>query len=133
MQASNPVNHFLYPALTILVEFYTIYLKNLSVLKDSEPSYTNQLVALKGTLYLCLYEYGTTVTNGITNTIQIYKPPILIQITLYFGLLHRDHQIPSPLIKTSLGGYRLTFPLLSLRVRRPRMKILSTPQTVHRP
>ena len=80
--ASNPVNHFLYPALTTLVEFYTNYLKNLSVLKDFEPSYTNQLVALKGTLYLCLYEYGTTVTNGVTNNIQIDKPPILIQITL---------------------------------------------------
>ena len=69
--ASNPVNHTSYPALNTLVEFYIIYLKNLSVLKDFEPSYTNQLVALKGTLDLCLYEYRTTVTNGTTNTTQI--------------------------------------------------------------
>ena len=69
--ASNP-NHS-YPALNTVVEFYVIYLKNLSVLEDLEPSYTNQLIALRGTLDLCLYRYNTTVTNGITDTIQIDK------------------------------------------------------------
>ena len=52
--ASDPLKHS-YPALKTLIEFYAIYLKNLSVPEDSEPSYTNQLVAPKATLDLCVY------------------------------------------------------------------------------
>lgn len=55
-----------------VVEFYVIYLSDLSVLSlDSKANYTAALVALKGTLDLCIYTYSTTVTNGVTNTIQI--------------------------------------------------------------
>ena len=61
-----------FPKANTLVEFYVIYLSDLSVLSlDSKANYTAALVALKGTLDMCVYTYSTTVTNGVTNTIQI--------------------------------------------------------------
>ena len=94
--ASDPFNHS-YPALNTLVEFYVSYLKNLSVLEDSEPRYTNQLLALKGTLDLCLYKYNTTVTNGITNTKLIDKSTDLDWKT---SDIDSDH----PLVLTTAPG-----------------------------
>ena len=98
--ASNP-NHS-YPALNTLVEFYVIYLKNLSVIEDFKPSYTNQVIALQGTLDLCLYRYETTMTNGITNTTQIDKLTDLDWQT-------SDIVSDDPLISTSAPGVTNTF------------------------
>ena len=98
--ASNPNRS--YPALNTLVEFYVIYLKNLGVLENFEPSYTNQLVALKGTLDLCLYKYTTTVTNGITNTTQIDK---LTDLDWQASNIDSEH----PLVSTTAPGLPDTF------------------------
>ena len=98
--ASNP-NHS-YPALNTLVEFYVIYLKNLSVLEDFEPSYTDQLIALRGTLDLCLYRYNTTVTNGITDTIQIDK---WTDLDWQASNIESEH----PLVSTTAPGLSDTF------------------------
>ena len=95
--ASNPVDRSPYPSPNTLVEFYVIYLKNLSIHTAFEPNHTNQLVALKGTLDLCLYKYTTTVTNGTTHTIQVDQ---LMDLDWQTANLESDR----PIVSTTTQG-----------------------------
>ena len=52
-----------------LVEFYVLYFPDIKVLADNSGSnITASVVALKGSLDLCVKTYHTNVTNGITTT-----------------------------------------------------------------
>lgn len=52
-----------------LVDFYVLYFPNITVLSDDAvANITQSIVALKGSLDLCVKTHHTTVTNGITNT-----------------------------------------------------------------
>ncbi len=53
-----------------LVQFYTIYLPDRKTY-DSRANITEELVALKGELDLCVISYQTTVANGITKTVEV--------------------------------------------------------------
>ena len=61
-----------YPDPNSLGEFYVIYLPNTTNLDqfDVEKDHTRELVALKGSLNLCILSYQTNVTNGITSTVE---------------------------------------------------------------
>ena len=97
--ANPPASNFSYPAANTLVEFYVIYLANLSILKDSEPSYVNQLVALRGTINLCLYTYRTSVINGTTVTVQVDK---LTGLDWQTAKQDSDHPVVSTTVPGSL-------------------------------
>lgn len=64
-----------YPRVNTLVEFYVLYYPDPWVLPfDPEAPHVNAsdtLVALKGTLFLCVHRYNTTVVNGTTQTIDL--------------------------------------------------------------
>ena len=66
-----------YPDINTLVQFYVIYVPDLTVWDTSDFDYTEDhkdiLVALQATLDLCLYTYSTNMTNGVTNTNEISK------------------------------------------------------------
>lgn len=66
-----------YPDPNSLGEFYTIYLPNTTAY-DSEANFTKALVALKGSLNLCVISYQTNVTNGITKTVETSRATDLI-------------------------------------------------------
>ena len=52
-----------------LVEFYVLYFPNVTILTlDNNANVTASLVALKGTLNLCVKTYHTALTNGETST-----------------------------------------------------------------
>ena len=53
-----------------LGQFYTIYLPDTKAY-GSQTNITGELVALKGELDLCVISYQTTVTNGITKTVEV--------------------------------------------------------------
>ena len=97
IEANPPASNFSYPAVNTLVEFSVIYLANLSIFKDFEPSYTNQLLALKGTLDLRLYSYRTNMTNGTTYTVQIGK---LTDLDWQIANQESDH----PVVSTTAPG-----------------------------
>ncbi len=61
-----------YPDLNSLGIFYTIYTPNSQAFTWLGPqdNFTDYLVALKGTLDLCLISYQTTIKNGITKTME---------------------------------------------------------------
>lgn len=71
---SSLVSHdgYRYPKNHTLIEFYVVYTSDPSLLgSDPKANYTAGLVALKGTLDLCLYSYYSTVTSGVTKTTQL--------------------------------------------------------------
>lgn len=74
MGASNPTT-FTYPDINTLVQFYVIYVPDLTVWEtfDHTEDHKDVLVALQATLNLCLYTYSSNMTNGVTNTTQISK------------------------------------------------------------
>ena len=56
--------------LNSLGQFYTIYLPDTKGY-GSQANITEELVALKAELYLCIISYQTNVTNGITKTVEV--------------------------------------------------------------
>ena len=63
--------HYQYSGLNTLVDFYVIYLPDLTTLTldaEVENNYTANLAALKCTLSLCLYTYNSSMEFGITTT-----------------------------------------------------------------
>ena len=61
-----------------LVDFYVFYLSDFNALnQDSGLNYTEKIVALKGSMNLCITKYNSSMEFGVTNTTildQITKP-----------------------------------------------------------
>ena len=53
-----------------LVQFYTIYLPDRKTY-DSRANITEELVAFKGELDLCVRSYQSNITNGVTKTVEV--------------------------------------------------------------
>ena len=63
-----------YPNPNTLVEFYAIYLSNTSTpSSDIQDGTSDTVVALKGSLNLCVLSYQTQMRNGITETVEISR------------------------------------------------------------
>ena len=74
----DPHNPYSFPGPNTLAEFYVIYYPDPSVKHNSDAGFdaTAALVALKGTLSLCVYQYNTTMINGITTTTEVNQPNV---------------------------------------------------------
>ncbi|KAL9105116.1 MAG: hypothetical protein Q9163_000034 [Psora crenata] len=62
---------YTFPNPNTLTEFYVVYVSDTKVFTpDSDADFSNTVVALKGGLDLCVYQYDTTVINGTTKTVE---------------------------------------------------------------
>ena len=111
--ASKIFQSYQYPGINTLSEFYVIYLSDLSVLSlDSKVNYTSKLVALKGTLNLCLYTYNSSMLDGTTTTTQ------LTQITnaVWISDTEVDNNARVGRISTTAPGDSETYSLIASTV-----------------
>lgn len=79
--------------------FYTIYLPDTTAY-GSQGNFTKALVALKGSLDLCVISYQTTVTNGITKTVEKSRATDLTWQPVRKEINNND----TPVISTTSGG-----------------------------
>ncbi len=61
-----------YPGVNTLVDFYVIYISDLTPDAQVEKNYTANLAVLKCTSSLCLYTYNSSMEFGSTNTTVIH-------------------------------------------------------------
>ncbi|KAL8946877.1 MAG: hypothetical protein Q9222_006782 [Ikaeria aurantiellina] len=70
--ASDIGNDYEYPDLNTLVEFYTIYVSDTNAFSSNfEGDFSDSVVALKGSLDLCVITYQTQLINGVTQTVEL--------------------------------------------------------------
>ena len=64
-----------YSNINTLVEFYVIYVQDFAKWDSLDPTidHKDDLIALKGVLNLCLYEYNTSTVSGVTETTELSK------------------------------------------------------------
>lgn len=68
-QIGTPNPGYQFPNPRTMVEFYMIYLPDPSVRSlDSKQQFTRSLVALRGTLDMCVETYNTSMEFGVTST-----------------------------------------------------------------
>ena len=67
---------YIFPNPNTLTEFYTLYISDTKVFSDdSDADFSDSVVALKGGLDLCIYQYNTTVINIATKTLEKARIP----------------------------------------------------------
>ena len=69
----TPQGTYSYPSINTLVQFYVIYVRDYAKWDtlDMTNGHKDELIALKGTLNLCLYEYDTSTVSGETKTTEL--------------------------------------------------------------
>lgn len=93
-----------YPQLNTLVEFYSIYVSDPDVFFPvSTENSSDSVVALKGSLDLCLLSYTTHVVNGITQTVEVGRNEALAWHTESKEVCN-DGTSFCNLVATSTGG-----------------------------
>ncbi|KAI4233434.1 MAG: hypothetical protein LQ349_004416, partial [Xanthoria aureola] len=93
-----------YPNPNTLVEFYAIYLSNTSTpSSDIQEGTSDTVVALKGSLNLCVLSYQTQMRNGITETVEISRKDNLTWQTKSKNVCHGGSS-SCPVIASSDGG-----------------------------
>lgn len=76
--ASDIGNDYRYPNLNTLVEFYAIYVSDTDAFSsDFDGNFSDSVVALKGSLDLCVLSYHTRFVNGITQTVELGRKDAL--------------------------------------------------------
>ena len=99
-----------YPNPNALGTFYTIYLPDTKAFDtiDQLDDFTPALVALKGSLNLCTITYNTSVTNGVTKTVETQRTTNLPWSPAQADIQNTDTPVISA--KTASGGteYQIT-------------------------
>ena len=72
----TPEGTYPYTSINTLVEFYVIYVRDYAKwdsFVDFTRDHKDQLIALKGVLNLCLYEYSASTVSGVTKTTELAR------------------------------------------------------------